>query len=113
MAELVRTFRLLGFEQRLAAVGALLLAISTFGPFSFVERATPAEACLGLVPEADLRLPLLPAQVDLAAVPQRREVDQPAIEVAQHDLPVAELEHRFAQLEEPLGHELARLAAAV
>jgi hypothetical protein len=39
MAELVRTFRLLGFEQRLAAVGALLLAISTFGPFSFVEVA--------------------------------------------------------------------------
>jgi len=39
MAELARTFRLLGFEQRLAAVGALLLAISTFGPFSFVEVA--------------------------------------------------------------------------
>jgi hypothetical protein len=39
MAELVRTFRLLGFEQRLAAVGAVLLAISTFGPFSFVEVA--------------------------------------------------------------------------
>ncbi|MEA2420453.1 MAG: hypothetical protein QOE60_2659 [Thermoleophilaceae bacterium] len=39
MAELVRTFRLLGFEQRMAAVGAVLLAISTFGPFSFVEVA--------------------------------------------------------------------------
>jgi hypothetical protein len=39
MAELVRTFRLLGFEQRVAAVGALLLAVSTFGPFSFVEVA--------------------------------------------------------------------------
>jgi hypothetical protein len=39
MAELVRTFRLLGFEQRVAAVGAVLLAISTFGPFSFVEVA--------------------------------------------------------------------------
>ncbi|MEA2363551.1 MAG: hypothetical protein QOD71_2696 [Thermoleophilaceae bacterium] len=39
MAELVRTFRLLGFEQRVAAVGAVLLAISTFGPFSFVELA--------------------------------------------------------------------------
>jgi hypothetical protein len=39
MAELVNNFRLLGFEQRVAAVGALLLAISTFGPFSFVELA--------------------------------------------------------------------------
>ena len=39
MAEIVRTFRLLGFEQRIAAVGAVLLAISTFGPFSFVEVA--------------------------------------------------------------------------
>jgi hypothetical protein len=39
MADLVRLFRLLGFEQRVAAVGALLLAVSTFGPFSFVELA--------------------------------------------------------------------------
>lgn len=39
MAELVRTWRLLGFEQRVAAVGAVLLAVSTFGPFSLVELA--------------------------------------------------------------------------
>jgi hypothetical protein len=39
MAELVRLFRLLNLEQRAAAVGALLLAVSTFGPFSFVELA--------------------------------------------------------------------------
>jgi hypothetical protein len=39
MAELIRTWRLLGFEQRVAAVGAVLLAVSTFGPFSFVELA--------------------------------------------------------------------------
>jgi hypothetical protein len=39
MAELVRTWRLLGFEQRAAAVGAVLLAVSTFGPFSLVEVA--------------------------------------------------------------------------
>jgi hypothetical protein len=39
MADLVRLFRLLNFEQRVAAVGALLLAVSTFGPFSFVEVA--------------------------------------------------------------------------
>ncbi len=39
MADIVRLFRLLNFEQRVAAVGAVLLAISTFGPFSFVEVA--------------------------------------------------------------------------
>jgi hypothetical protein len=32
-------WRLLGSEQRVAAVGALLLIVSTFGPFSFVEAA--------------------------------------------------------------------------
>jgi hypothetical protein len=41
MAELVRRSlragRLLNFEQRAAAVAALLLIVSTFGPFSFVE----------------------------------------------------------------------------
>jgi hypothetical protein len=39
MADPVRTFRLLNAEQRAAAVGAVLLAVSTFGPFSFVEAA--------------------------------------------------------------------------
>jgi hypothetical protein len=39
MAEAIRLFRLLGAEQKAAAVGALLLAVSTFGPFSFVEVA--------------------------------------------------------------------------
>jgi hypothetical protein len=39
MAELIRTFRLLNAEQRVAAVGAVLLGVSTFGPFSFVEVA--------------------------------------------------------------------------
>jgi hypothetical protein len=51
MAEATRIFRLLNFEQRLAAVGALLLAVSTFGPFSFVEVAelTIAVAVLALL----------------------------------------------------------------
>jgi hypothetical protein len=34
-----RAWRRLNFEQRMAAVGALLLLVSTFGPFSFVEAA--------------------------------------------------------------------------
>jgi hypothetical protein len=37
MAEVAKTWRLLNFEQRVAGVGALLLVVSTFGPFSFVE----------------------------------------------------------------------------
>jgi hypothetical protein len=35
--EVVTTWRLLNFEQRVAAAGAVLLVVSTFGPFSFVE----------------------------------------------------------------------------
>jgi hypothetical protein len=35
----VDTWRRLNFEQRMAGVGALLLVVSTFGPFSFVEAA--------------------------------------------------------------------------
>ena len=33
------TWRRLNFEQRVAAVGAVLLIVSTLGPFSFVEAA--------------------------------------------------------------------------
>lgn len=36
---LIESWRRLNFEQRAAAVGALLLVVSTFGPFSFVEVA--------------------------------------------------------------------------
>jgi hypothetical protein len=36
---LVETWRRLNTEQRVAAVGAILLIVSTFGPFSFVEAA--------------------------------------------------------------------------
>src|SRR3954464_7657858 len=32
-------WRVLGSEQRVAAVGSLLLIVSTFGPFSWVEAA--------------------------------------------------------------------------
>jgi hypothetical protein len=39
MTEAIRLFRQLGAEQKAAAVGAVLLAVSTFGPFSFVELA--------------------------------------------------------------------------
>ncbi len=39
MGELAGIFRALNVEQKAAAVGAVLLAVSTFGPFSFVEVA--------------------------------------------------------------------------
>ena len=37
--ESVHVWRQLNFEQRTAAVGSILLIVSTFGPFSFVEAA--------------------------------------------------------------------------
>jgi hypothetical protein len=37
--EVTGTWRRLNFEQRMAGIGALLLVVSTFGPFSFVEAA--------------------------------------------------------------------------
>ena len=39
LARALRAFRVLNAEQRASAVGALLLVVSTFGPFSFVEAA--------------------------------------------------------------------------
>lgn len=39
LQELPELFRRLNLEQRVAAVAALLLVVSTFGPFSFVEAA--------------------------------------------------------------------------
>jgi hypothetical protein len=45
----VGTWRRLNFEQRVAGIGALLLVVSTFGPFSFVEAATLLTALAVLV----------------------------------------------------------------
>ena len=39
MSRVTRAFRLLNNEQKAAAAAAVLLAVSTFGPFSFVELA--------------------------------------------------------------------------
>lgn len=48
---MAEAWRRLGFEQRVAAVGAVLLVISTFGSFSFVEAAMALTglAVLGLL----------------------------------------------------------------
>jgi hypothetical protein len=39
VSRVTRAFRLLNGEQKAAAAGAVLLAVSTIGPFSFVELA--------------------------------------------------------------------------
>jgi drug/metabolite transporter (DMT)-like permease len=39
MTDVVAAWRRLNFEQKVAGVGAALLIVSTFGPFSFVEAA--------------------------------------------------------------------------
>ena len=44
-ARLFRAARLLNFEQRLAGAAAVLLILSTFGPFSFVEAGQVLLAC--------------------------------------------------------------------
>jgi hypothetical protein len=39
LRSLPRVWRVLGSEQRIAAAGSLLLIVSTFGPFTFIEAA--------------------------------------------------------------------------
>jgi hypothetical protein len=39
LRDALQDWRRLNFEQKVAAVGSLLLIVSTFGPFSFVEAA--------------------------------------------------------------------------
>src|SRR5215210_3255567 len=78
-----------------------------------LERASAAEAGVGLMPEADLVLPLLPAEVDLAAVAQRRKVHQATLQVAQHDLALAQLHHGLAQRQEAFRDRASDIAPAV
>ena len=51
MASVVQIWRRLGFEQKVAAVAAVLLIVSTFGPFSMVEAGVilTALGVLGLL----------------------------------------------------------------
>src|SRR3954447_17100167 len=78
-----------------------------------LERLPARQAGVGPVPEGDLVLALLPAQVDLLAVADGGEVHEPALEVAQHHLAVAELHQAVAQGQERLRDHAARFAAAV
>src|SRR3954454_676512 len=77
------------------------------------ERATSAIPGFEIVPEADLVLSRLPAQVHLATVAHGREVHQAALEVAQHHLHRLKLAERALELEERLRHDLPRRPSAV
>src|SRR3954467_48642 len=75
------------------------------------ERLASAIAGVGVVPVLDLVLPRPPAEIPLAAVAERREVDQPAFEVAQDHLHRLQLAERALQLEKGLRHDPAGRAA--
>src|SRR3954452_19929085 len=77
------------------------------------ERLASAIPGVRVVPVADLVLAGLPAEVDLAAVAQCREVDEPALEVAQHDVHRLQLAECPLQLEDRFRDNASRLAAAV
>jgi hypothetical protein len=51
-----------------------------------LQRLAAGEPLVHVVPEADRRLAGAPAQPDLAARHERREVDQPGGDVAEHDV---------------------------
>src|SRR2546421_1050957 len=55
------------------------------------EWLAAGEARVRFVPEGDLFLALLPAEIDLAAVADGREVHQATLEVAPHHLALAQL----------------------
>src|SRR3954471_22747604 len=77
------------------------------------ERLASAIAGIDVVPELDLGLAGLPAEVDLAAVAHGGEVDEAALEVAQHHLHRLQLAERALELQKRLRHHPAGRTAAV
>src|SRR3954466_5328506 len=77
------------------------------------ERAASAIARVEVVPVPDLVLALLPAEEHLAAVADRGEIDQAAVEVAEHHLHRLQLHEGVAHLEKGVGHHAPGLATAV
>src|SRR3954447_5462770 len=78
-----------------------------------LQRLTPRVAGVEVVPAGDVVLALDPAQVDLTALAQRREVDQPPVQVAENDAAVGELCSAGAELDKRLTHLPAAAATAV
>src|SRR3954452_9872823 len=77
------------------------------------ERPASAIAGIDVVPELDLALARLPAEVHLASVAHRREVDEPPLEVAQHALHRMQFAERARELQERRRHDPAGRAPAV
>src|SRR3954470_23267365 len=77
------------------------------------ERLPAPISRFRVVPEGHLVLALLPAEVDLATFAERGEVHQPTIEVAQDDLHLLQVAECALELEERLGDDAPRRAAAV
>src|SRR4051794_17546505 len=91
--------------------GGPLTSRGAAAPIS-LQRLPARIARVEVVPEADgLLLGLDPAEVDLAAVHHRREVDQPPIEIADDEVHRLQSRGGVAQLEERLGDVTARRAA--
>src|SRR5215212_254070 len=82
-------------------------------PWLPLQRLAPRVAGVEVVPEGDVVLALDPAQVHLTALAQRREVDQPPVQVAENDAAVGELGSAGAELDERLTDLPAAAATAV
>src|SRR5688572_28541697 len=78
-----------------------------------VKRLPAPVAVLDVVPPVDRVLAQLPAEIDLLAVADRREVDQPAVDVAHDDAGLLERAEQPAHLEERLADLAPLLTAAV
>src|SRR5918994_1134832 len=78
-----------------------------------IELSPAPIAGLEIVPVLDRVLAELPAQVDLLAVADRREVDQTAVDVPHHDPGLLERAEQAAHLEEGLAALAAGLPASV
>src|SRR5215217_8094638 len=78
-----------------------------------IEGLSATESLLDLVPVVDPVLAELPAEVDLAALAHRGEVDQPAVDVAYDDAGFLEAPEQAADLEESLADGPAVVAATV
>src|SRR4029077_3281646 len=78
-----------------------------------VERLAATVACFQVVPVADFVLAELPAEVDLEAVKDRREVHQAAVDVPKNDPRLLDRLQQSPDLQEGDPDLLSLLAAAV
>src|SRR3954447_4118887 len=78
-----------------------------------LQRLPSRIAVVELVPELDVGLAVDPAQVDLATLADRREVDEATVEVTQHDLALVEAHRGRPQGQERLADLAPRPPASV